>query len=117
MQRWQVYGDGGALIIEDWDCNGQVIKADNCILEWEQEVVQTAAGPTRSMAPRPKETLEFLPLPEIETEWAMYYRNVIAAIEGKEELIVKTDEVMRVFKVIEAAFKSDETGTCIKGII
>jgi hypothetical protein len=66
------------------------------------------------MAPRPKETIEELPLPEVQTDWADYYRNVIAAIDGKEELFVKPCEVMRVLKVIEACFESDKTGCAIK---
>lgn len=112
--RWYAYGDAGALIINDWDCSGHVIRAKDHVLEWEQEVVQTSAGPTRSMAPRPKETLEEFPLPEINTEWAELYRNVLATIDGKAELIVKPSQVKRVLTVIEAIFKSDETGEAIK---
>jgi scyllo-inositol 2-dehydrogenase (NADP+) len=114
MPRWYANGDLGSVFINDWECNGAIFHAKKLAVEWEPEIVHTVAGPTRTMAPRPKETIEELPLPEVETDWADYYRNVIAAIDGKEELIVKPCEVMRVFKVIEACFESDETGKTIE---
>ena len=58
------------------------------------------------MAPRPKETLEEIPLPEENPQWSDYYRNVVAALDGKEELIVKPEQALRVMKVIDAAFSS-----------
>ena len=112
--RWTVYGDSGALIIEDWDCSGRIIRAKDHVMEWEQEVVQTEAGPTRSMAPRPKETLEEIALPAVDVDWADYYKNVLAVLDGKDELIVKPEQVKRVFTVIEAIFKSAETGASVK---
>ena len=114
LPRWYVCGDGGAVVVEGWDCKGRVTHAKQMDMTWEQEVVQTAAGPTRTMAPRPKETLEQLPLPEVVTDWADYYHNVLAVLDGKEELIVKPEEARRVIQVMEAIFKSSETGEAIK---
>jgi hypothetical protein len=37
-----------------------------------------------------------------------YYENVIDAIEGKAEIIVKNTEVLRVMRLMEACFLSDE---------
>ena len=105
--RWYAYGDGGSLVIDAWDCKGRIIRAKDHMMNWEPVVVQTVAGPTRTMAPRPVETLEEIPLPEADPDWADYYRNVIAAIEGKEELIVNEVNVRRVLQVMEAAFESD----------
>jgi hypothetical protein len=86
-------------------------------MEWEPEVVQTVGGPTRTMAPRPKETLEELALPKVESQWSDYYINVIAHLNGKEDLIVKHEELRRVMKIIEAAFESDRTHQSIKCLI
>jgi hypothetical protein len=83
-------------------------------MEWVPEVVQTAAGPTRTMAPRPKEAIEELELPQVETDWSDFYYNVLGVIDEGKELIVKPSEVMRVFKVMEACFASDETGRTIE---
>lgn len=114
LPRWYVNGDLGSIYINGWECDGSVLHAKKLAVEWEPEIVQTVAGPTRTMAPRPKETIEELPLPEVQSDWADFYRNVIGAIDGKCELIVKPNEVMRVFKVIEACFSSSETGRTIE---
>jgi len=114
LPRWYVCGDVGGLVVKDWECNGRITHAKDTTISWEPEIIQTAAGPTRSMAPRPKETLEELPLPEVETDWADYYHNVLAVLDGKEELIVKPEEARRVMQVMAAIFESSETGKSIK---
>jgi predicted dehydrogenase len=110
LPRWYVNGDLGSVFIEGWDCKGAVVHAKKLAMEWVPEVVQTAAGPTRTMAPRPKEAIEELELPQVETDWSDFYYNVLSVIDEGKELIVKPSEVMRVFKVMEACFASDETG-------
>lgn len=109
--RWYVNGEEGSLILEDWDCHGAVIHSSQTSMEWQPEIVQTAAGPTRTMAPRPKETLEELPLPERDTDcvWENFYRNVCGTIDGTEKLIVRHDQMVRVMRVVEAGFRSAET--------
>jgi len=114
LPRWYVCGDGGAIVVNDWECNGRITHAKDFEMAWEQEVVQTVGGPTRTMAPRPKETLEELPLPEVETDWCDFYNNVLAALDGKEELLVKPDELRKVMQVMTAIFESSETGKAIK---
>jgi len=66
------------------------------------------------MAPRPKETLEELPLPEVQTDWTDFYHNVLAVLDGKEELLVKPEEVRKVVQVMTAIFESSETGKAVK---
>ena len=114
LPRWYVCGDVGGLVVNDWECNGKITQAKQTSITWEPDIIQTAAGPTRSMAPRPKETLETLPLPEVETDWADFYHNVLAVLDGKEEPIVKLDEVRKVVQVMAAIFESSETGETIK---
>lgn len=115
LPRWYVAGDHGTLQCNDWGCTGEVKKASTVEFKWEEGIVYTKAGPTRTMAPRPKETIETHPLNVIKTDIRDYYRNVCAAIEGKAELIVKPEEALRVMKVIDAAFESSEKGICVKG--
>jgi scyllo-inositol 2-dehydrogenase (NADP+) len=114
LPRWYVNGDLGSVYINGWDCDGGVIHAKELATEWVPEIVQTSAGPTRTMAPRPKETIDELQLPEVNTDWADFYRNVIEVLDEDRELIVKPAEVMRVLKVIEACFSSAETGKTIE---
>lgn len=109
--RWYINGTEGSLIVNDWDLTGGVIHSSQTGIDWEPVVVQTKAGPTRTMAPRPKETLEELPLPEVDEDckWESFYQNVCATLDGEAELIVRPEQLRRSMKVVEAAFKSAET--------
>jgi len=105
----------GTAVIQNWECEGKMVKlSQEGELDWAEEIVYTAAGPTRSMAPRPPETTTELPLPEVVRDRSVYYRNVVAAVEGREELIVKPEQSLRVMKVIDAAFDSEKYGASIR---
>ncbi|MGL4344004.1 MAG: Gfo/Idh/MocA family protein, partial [Cellulosilyticaceae bacterium] len=107
--RWHVIGQEGTAVVSDWSCNGGIVKLNSEVpMEWDDEIVYTEAGPTRTMAPRPSETTLNLPLPEVKTEWTDYYKNIVAVLDGKEELIVKPAECLRAMKAIDFIFQSAE---------
>lgn len=115
LPRWHISTDAGTLVINDWDCNGKILKANRTALNWEESIVYTSAGPTKTMAPRPVETIDELPLPKIETDSKDFYRNIAKAIQGEENQIVTHSQMLRVMKIIDAIFESGEKGECIKG--
>ena len=47
-------------------------------------------------------------MPEVVSDWACYYRNIMDTLDGKAELIVKPEQALRVMKVIDLTFKSEE---------
>lgn len=108
LPRWHVSGDKGTAVIQDFSCNGEIVRANMEEMHWEEGIVYTAAGPTRTMAPRPEESIEHLPLPEVTTDARDYYRNFRDADLGKEELVVKPEQALRVMRVIDAVFESAE---------
>ncbi len=108
LPRWHVSGNAGTLQIDDFSCRGKIVKAETKEMKWEEGIVYTAAGPTRTMAPRPKEALHELPLPHVESDERDYYRNFRDADFGKAELAVKPEEALRVMRVIDAVFESNE---------
>ena len=114
MPRWYVCGSKGALQIDTWGKPGRVVRATKEEFEWTPVILHTAAGPTRTMSPRPKDTLEELEIPEQWPDWREFYRNVAAVIDGEaKELLVKPDEALYVMRIMEAAFKSAETGEAV----
>jgi scyllo-inositol 2-dehydrogenase (NADP+) len=113
MPRWYVVGDVGTLKIDGWDCAGCVTQSAAMAKTVAPVIVQTEAGPTRSMAPQPEETKKRLPLPEVETSWLDFYRNLNAVVEGREELIVKPEQARRVLRVIEMCFESAKGNCCV----
>ena len=114
LPRWYVCGDSGSVTVDGWDCKGKIVRSTQIGIDWVQETVQTDIGPILNKGPRHKETVEELPLPEVQTDYSDYYNNYLAVLDGKEELIVKPEEVRRAVKVIDAIFESHETGEAIK---
>lgn len=113
LPRWHVSGDAGTMQIDDFSCAGKIVKADTVEMKWKEGIVYTAAGPTRTMAPRPKESVCELPLPHVDSDARDYYRNFRDADEGKAELVVKPAEALRVMRVIDAVFESAEKNASV----
>lgn len=113
--RWYVCGDRGALIIPDWSCNGKIVRASQHEVTWEEEIIYTKAGPTKTMAPRAKDTIEEIALDPDKyfSDYDIFYRNLADVLDGKAELRVKPEEAMRVMKVMEASFESDKLGQAV----
>ena len=113
MPRFYVCGMSGAARITTW---GAVCQVAVCT-SWEDEAVKpvkTAAGITKTMAPRDAKTVEYYDVKLPDSDVHDFYRNVVKAIHGEEEQLVKHDEVMRVMLVMEAAIESDRIGNCVK---
>ena len=112
MPRWFVCGENGTAVIEDWALHGKVVK----VSDWEKRdavPVVTAAGLTKTMAPRTEETIQTYPLPQVESDVRDFYRNMKAAIEGREEQRVTHAQMMRVMRLMEALFRSAGEGVAI----
>jgi predicted dehydrogenase len=108
LPRWHVSGESGTLQIDDFACTGKVVRANTVEIKWDEGIVYTVAGPTRTMAPRPKETIEELALPPIESDARDYYYNFRDADLNGTPLAVQPAEALRVMRVIDATFASAE---------
>ncbi len=107
--RWHVSCDNGTAVIEDWSCKGAMFqKKLDSELEWDDVIVYTEAGPTRTMAPRPQETVIETELPDVATDWGDYYKNIVDVIDNKAELLVTPEQALRVMKIIDLAFEAEE---------
>ena len=109
LPRWYMQGRDGTAIIYDWDLSGKIVRCEN----WDEKdvvPVVTAAGLTKTMAPRKPSSLDHLPLPQIHADVHDFYRNVCKAIDGEEPQLITHPQMMRVMKLMEAAFQSDAEG-------
>lgn len=112
LPRWYMLGENGTAIINDWDLSGKVVM----VSDWEKMdavPIVAGAGLTKTMAPRTAETIKEYPLPLQECDLKDFYRNVISAISGKAEQLIRHDELMRVMKLMEALFESAEKNVVI----
>lgn len=109
--RWYVLGEDGTLVVDDWDCNGRLVRCIDKQNVWEEKIFYTKAGPTKTMAPRNPDSTETVILEEpvdVIDELDPVYDQLLDCMEGKAELTIKPEQALRVMKVMEAAFLSHE---------
>ena len=112
LPRWYMLGENGSAIINDWQLNGKIVRITNWDMNDAVPVV-TAAGLTKTMAPRTEETIATEDLPKVTADIKDFYKNVMNHIDGKAEILIKHDQLMRVMKLMEAAFLSAQTNAVV----
>lgn len=115
--RWYVLGTNGTLQIDDWDSEGRIVRCKSREDTWGAEIAKNKVGPSKTMAPRSPESVEEIPIhapTDVEDNLNPTYYQLVDAIEGKAELTIKPEQALRVMRVMEAAFRSSETGEAIK---
>ncbi|HBL83799.1 MAG: dehydrogenase [Clostridiales bacterium GWF2_38_85] len=109
LPRWYMQGENGTTVLNDFACEGRTV----CVENWDEKdviPVKTAAGLTKTMAPRKDDAIVTHSIPQIESDVHDFYRNVVKAVDGIQPQLITHQQLMRVMKVMEAAFKSDELG-------
>ena len=110
--RWHICGDDGTAVVPVWgDVKGKIIKANIKEIGWEEGFVFTSNARSSTMAPRPVEKLQTFDasVPEI-PPWEEFYHNFTASIEGRDKPIVTHEQIRLVMKVLDACFRSMESG-------
>ena len=113
LPRWYVLGENGTAVIDGFRTEGRIVM----VSDWENRdavPVVTAAGLTKTMAPRTDETIQKYPLPMEEADVREFYQNVAAVIRCGEKPLITHQQVMRVMRLMEAIFESARTNTVIK---
>ena len=106
--RWYVLGTEGTLQIDDWNCDGKIVRCIEKDSQWQDEIVYTKAGPTKTMAPRRPESTETILLSEpldVIDHLSVVYENACSAIRGTAPLAITAEQALRVMKVMEEALK------------
>jgi scyllo-inositol 2-dehydrogenase (NADP+) len=107
-----IAGNHGTAVIDDWSCKGKMVR----LKSWEDKdatPILAGAGLTKTMAPRGDNSVEELPLPNVDFDHNELYSNLADVINDGAEQIVTGEEALRVLKLMEAAFESSETGTVV----
>lgn len=113
MPRFYAQGRSGTAMITDWRENCRIVK---CKAWHESDVipVETAAGLTKTMAPRDEITTDTYEIERPHSDVHDYYRNFVKAIDGIEPQLVTHDQMRLDMKVMEAAFESARLNQVIK---
>lgn len=113
MPRFYMQCKDGTAMITDWREKCKIVKCKH----WhESEVVpvETAAGLTKTMAPRDSITVDEYEIERPLSDVHDYYRNFVKAIDGIESQLVTHDQMRLDMKVMEAAFESARLNQVIK---
>ena len=111
--RWMVFGDKGGLVISDWESEGKIVlrpKTD----DYSRPIAYNKAGPTRTMAPG--DASEIIPVIPGSADYPAFYPAFAAALDGSRPLEVTPEQVLRVLRIMEAAFEAHNTGQVVSGI-
>jgi predicted dehydrogenase len=109
MPRFYMRAEKGTALITDWREETKVVK---CKYWHENDVlpVQTAAGLTKTMAPRDEITTDTYTVARPASDVHDYYRHFVNAIRTGCEQDVTWDQMRTDLKIIFAAFRSAEQG-------
>lgn len=108
LPRWYVLGSDGSAVIEDWNLHGKIVRAVG-VDKTDVTPVKTAAGLTKTMAPRREDSIFTEELPKVTSDIKEFYENVMDVIEQKAESKIRLSEVERVMRLMEAIFTSAQT--------
>ena len=113
LPRFYMKAEKGSALITDWREKTKVAK---CKYWHENDVlpVQTAAGLTKTMAPRDSVTMDEYELEIPKSDVHDFYRNFCKAIDGEVTQIVTHNQMLLDMKIMEYAFKSAELGQTVK---
>lgn len=109
LPRFYMQGMDGTAMIANWQEKTRVVE---CTHWHESEVlpVQTAAGLTKTMAPRDDVTTRTYEVERPGSDVHDFYRNVCRAIDGREAQLVTVEQALYTLRTIEVAFDSAASG-------
>lgn len=110
-RHWFVGGNTGSMNVNKFDPEGKIVRTTKLLENVEEDQDKSAAsyGPTRSFGIPEPGLIVTEELPKVNVEQSDYFVNYFKALDGKEEMLVKPEEVRRVLSVMEACWKSAET--------
>ncbi len=109
LPRFYMTGTNGGAVVDNWQDNCKVV----CCKNWDEKDVKpvvTPGGLTRTMAPRDEKTVSTHEILRPEPDVHDYYRNLVRAMDGKEEQYVTHAQMLYDMRIMEAAFESDRLG-------
>lgn len=113
MPRFYLRAEKGTALLSDWREETRVVE---CTHWHESEVipVQTAAGLTKTMAPRDEVTTRTYTVPRPASDVHDFYRNFVRAARKEETQFVTHDQMRTDLGAILAAFESAKAGKIVK---
>ena len=109
---WTIYGNYGSACVDNWEYTGKLMR----LKDWsdkDTKPILAGAGLTKTMAPRLNNSVDELPLPEVDFDNNELYSNFVDVCFDGAEQIVTGEHALRVLRLMEAALESSEKGQVI----
>lgn len=112
LPRWMVFGQDGTAVIKNWELEGGI----TCPVGSDADIVGMKAGNgfTKTMAYRKDGNKAVFELPHVEVDGNEHYRNFYDAVKKGAELYIRGEQVVAVFEIMEAAFRSAREHVAVK---
>jgi predicted dehydrogenase len=108
-RHWYMCGNKGTLYVDKFKPEGKIVRTTKLLTDVRNQVGQYT-GPTRSFGVPPEEGLLVTEdLPQVSTATRDYYVNFINAIQGKEDFLVKPEQIRTTLSIMEAVRESGKT--------
>ena len=105
--------DEGIAYCDGFDAEGKCVTTEHLLTQVPGSKPLGAEGPTRSFGTPAPGLILTSPLPEVQVSHRNFFENYLAAMDGREELMVKPEEVRRTLAVMEACRKSSALGRSV----
>ncbi len=109
LPRWYLVGEKGTAIVRAWNTGAEIVTVSEHATEREIVPVRTAAGISKTMAPRPPETVHKKVMPVVESDVCEYYQNFAKSADGFDNLFVPVSDIVRVTKLIDTVRQAAQT--------
>ncbi len=113
-RAWFIGGKKGSALIEGFAGEGKIVRTRHLLENVPGKITMTASGPTRSFGPPEPGLLYEDELPEADGAHMDFFQNYWKALNKKEALAVKTEEVRRVLLFMEAVRESAKTNETVR---
>lgn len=100
--HWFLGGNKGSANIDGFAPAGSIVRTSQLLQNVPGKINMTPAGPTRSFGPPPEGRLITEELPEVKVNHDLFFDNYYAYVQGKEELVVRPEQILRLLKVVDA---------------
>jgi predicted dehydrogenase len=112
-RAWFIGGDKGSAYIDGFAGEGKIVRTKRLLKNVPGKITMSAAGPTRSFGPPEPGVLFDEPLPAVNVSHLNYFEHLIKALRGEEGIVIKTEQVRRVLRVMDAVRTSARLGEAI----
>ncbi|AEB07801.1 oxidoreductase domain protein [Coriobacterium glomerans PW2] len=105
-RHWFVAGNKACAYIDGFNPRGAVVTTSQLLENVPGKISMSFAGPTRSFGPPPEGRIISKPLPSAETSHRQFFDRYYGYVEGRNELFVKPDEILRLMRLIDTIRRS-----------